>query len=79
VCDKPILGRPGEHSKFHEQMLGDAMIHHTNAGELLFCLQNWSVICSSKMNAVKMNGYKQYTPEKVMNIFAEKIASIKKM
>jgi hypothetical protein len=77
VCDKPILGRPGEHSKFHEQMLGDAMIHHTNAGELLYSLHNWSVICASKMNAVKTNGYKQYTPEKVIGIFQKYLETLK--
>lgn len=76
VCDKPILARPGEHSKFHEQMLGDAMIRHTNAGELMYSLQNWYSVCAAHMNAVQLNGYKAFTPEKVMRIFQKHLEAL---
>ncbi len=76
VCNKPILGRPGEHSKFHEQTLGAAMIPHSNAGELLHILHNWSLVSAAHMNAVETNGYKRYTPERVMQIFSKHLETL---
>ncbi len=78
VCDKPVIGRPGEHSKFHEQMLCDSMIHHCSAGELLYILHNWDIVCASHMNAVMENGYKKYTPENVMKIFQNHLETLSK-
>jgi hypothetical protein len=65
LCDKPVIGRPGEHSWAHEDILGDCMIYHRNYSELFQILTNWSQYKKDVSN----NGYKKYTPENVMNIF----------
>jgi hypothetical protein len=65
LCDKPVIGRPGEHSWAHEDILGDCMIKHTNYAQLVQILTHWN----DHTKDVSQNGYKQYTPEKVMGIF----------
>lgn len=65
LCDKPVIGRPGEHSWAHEDILGDDMIRHTSYDELVQILTNWE----SYKKDVSRNGYKKYTPEMVMERF----------
>lgn len=62
ICDKPIIACPGQHSYAHEDILGNNMICFHNYNEVYDIITNWS-----KYNKdVSNNGYKEYTPEKVM-------------
>jgi hypothetical protein len=65
ICDKPVIGRAKEHSYAHIEILGDNMIKHNSYEELVDIITNWP-----KYNKdVSNNGYKQYTPLHVMEIF----------
>ena len=65
LCDKPVIGRSDEHAKAHIRFLGDAMIKHSNYEELYEILTTWP-----KHNKdVSNNGYKLFTPERVMKEF----------
>jgi hypothetical protein len=65
LADKPVIGRSDEHSKAHLLILGDDMIKHSNYGELYEILTNWSM----HKKDVSNNGYKRFTPERVMDEF----------
>jgi hypothetical protein len=65
ICNKPIILCPGQNSNAHEVILGDDAIKFKNYDELFDIITNWS-----KYNKdVSNNGYKKYTPIKVMEIF----------
>lgn len=65
VCNKPVIACPGQHSNAHEEILGNDMICFHNYYEVYNIITNWS-----KYNKdVSNNGYKKYTPEKVMDNF----------
>ena len=65
LCDKPVIARPGERGRNHEDVLGDFMIKHTNYNELHKILTNWSRYNKDVSN----NEYKKFSPEYVMGIF----------
>lgn len=65
VCNKPIIACPGQHSNAHEVILGDNMIKFRNYDELVNIITNWQ----NHNKDVSNNGYKNYTPQNVMNIF----------
>ena len=65
LCDKPVITYKNSRDKFHLNILNkDAIIYKTK-DDLIDIFSNWN-----KYNRdVSKNGYKQYTPEKVMGIF----------
>ena len=65
LCDKPVIGRSNEHSKAHILILGDDMIKHSNYQELYEILTTWP----KHSKDVSNNGYKRFTPERVMGEF----------
>lgn len=65
ICDKPVIARPGEHSKAHEVILGNDMIHHTNYNECYEIITNWNKYKKDVSN----NGYKFYSPAHAMSTF----------
>jgi hypothetical protein len=65
ISNKPIIAAPGQHSNAHEVILGDDMIKFHNYDEVYNIITSWP-----KYNKdVSNNGYKQYTPERVMANF----------
>ncbi len=74
VCDKPVIGRAHEHSCAHIDILGDAMIKHNSYDELFEILTNWP-----KHNKdVSNNGYKEFSPLKVMQNFQKHLSNLTK-
>ncbi len=72
ICNKPIIGRAQEHSCAHIDILGDNMIKHNSYEELVDIITNWS-----KYNKdVSNNGYKQFTPLKVMQNFQKHLTKL---
>lgn len=72
ICNKPVIGRAQEHSCAHIDILGDDMIKHNSYDELIDIITNWS-----KYNKdVSNNGYKQYTPLKVMQNFQKHLTQL---
>lgn len=65
ICNKPVIASPGQHSNAHEQILGDDMIPFKTYEDVLDILTTWP----RHAKDVSKNGYKQYTPHKVMEIF----------
>lgn len=69
LCDKPVICRDNERCDSHLLILGNDAIKHKNYEELSDIIINFK----NKYNkSVINNHYKDYTPEKVMDIF-EKI------
>lgn len=65
VCNKPIIACPGQHSNAHEVILEENMIKFYNYNDVFEIITSWP-----KHNKdVSNNGYKEYTPEKVMENF----------
>ena len=69
ICDKPVIACPGQHSNAHEAILGDALIPFRTYYDVYNILTNWSIYNKD----VSKNGYKQYTPYKVMMNFKKYI------
>lgn len=72
LCNKPIIARNDAHDRAHFEILGDKMIKHSNYGELVHILTHWD---SYKIDVFE-NGYKQYTPENVIQIFDKMLKTI---
>jgi hypothetical protein len=73
VAGKPVIGRAGEHGNSHEQILGDAMIKHTNYEECYDIVTNWD----AHKKDVSNNGYFEYTPPKVMKNFEKHLCALR--
>jgi FkbM family methyltransferase len=70
ICNKPVIACPGQHSNAHEVILGDDMIKFHNYDDVYDIITSWP-----KHNKdVSNNGYKAYTPEKVMLNFEKHLA-----
>jgi hypothetical protein len=65
ICDKPIIARNKEHSCAHIDILGPNLIGHTNYEEVYDIITHWDTYKKD----VSQNGYKQYTPENVIQNF----------
>jgi hypothetical protein len=65
ICDKPVIACPGQHSNAHEVILGDDIIPFKNYEDVYDIITNWPKYKKDVSN----NGYKQYSPEKVMENF----------
>ncbi len=65
ISNKPIIACPGQHSNAHEEILGEDMIKFKNYEEVYDIITNWEKYKKDVSN----NGYKEYTPEKIMNNF----------
>lgn len=72
LCNKPIIARNEAHDGAHFEILGDKMIKHSNYAELVHILTHWD---DYKID-VSENGYKQYTPEKVIRTFETMLKTI---
>lgn len=72
ICSKPVIARPDEPGRSHEDILGDAMIKCSTYSELYTIVTNWKDYTKDVSN----NGYFQYTPEKVMERFKTQVQSI---
>jgi hypothetical protein len=72
ICNKPVIACPGQHSNAHEVILGDDMIKFNNYEEVYEIITSWP-----KYNKdVSNNGYKEYTPEKVMMNFKKHLDAL---
>lgn len=78
ICNKPILAKPTEFGKFHQQMMGEGMLYHKDAGELLFLLHNLEQKVIEKKEWIEKNGYKQFTPEHVIANFQKHLEMFEK-
>jgi hypothetical protein len=65
VCDKPVIACPGQHSNAHEVILGKDLIPFHDYYEVFDILTNWP----RDKKDVQHNGYKEYSPERVMSNF----------
>ena len=59
-------------------MMGEGMIYHNNAGELLFLLHNFEKTVKDKKELIEKNGYKQFTSENVMENFQKQLDNFQK-
>ena len=65
ICDKPVIARSQEHSCAHIDILGSNLIGHSTYEEVYKIITNWDTYNKD----VSQNGYKNYTPEYVMQNF----------
>jgi len=65
LCNKPIIARKDIRCHAHQDILGDAMIPFQSYDEVYTILTNWD----KYKKDVSGNGYHEYTPEKVIQIF----------
>ncbi len=65
VCNKPVIGCSGCHDDAHERILGDNMIKINSYDDLFDVITNWSAYNKDVSN----NGYKQYNPQNVIQLF----------
>jgi protein YibB len=65
ICNKPIIARSGLFDNAHELILGDHLIKFTTYIQLYKILTTWPKYNIDMTN----NGYYQYLPHKVMNLF----------
>jgi len=72
ICDKPVIARREEHSNAHIEILGSDLIGHSSYTELYDILTHWDTYKKD----VSKNGYKEFTPEKVMTIFKNHLATM---
>ena len=72
VCDKPVIARNKEQGTAHLDILGSDLIGHSSYEELHTILTHWDTYKKD----VSKNGYKQYTPEFVMQNFKEHLAKL---
>lgn len=72
ICDKPVIASPGLHSNAHEVILGDDMIKFHNYDEVYDIITSWP----KHMKDVSNNGYKEYTPFKIMMNFKKHLDAL---
>lgn len=75
LCDRPVIASTTPvYDRFHLDVLGKDAILHNSYAELHTILTNWERFKKDVSN----NGYKAFTPERVMTIFGEALCKVTK-